>query len=74
MTKTLTFEIPADEAAEIELTLVGLTEAMRLANERMGQDQLEIERLKKETRQIAEETRQIGEQTRQALAQLEATF
>ena len=74
MAKTLTFGIPADEAAEIEVTLVGLTEAMRLANEHMGQEQLEIERLKKETRQIAVETRQIGEQTRQALAQLETAF
>ncbi len=74
MPKTLTFEIPADEAAEIEATLVGLTEEMRLANERMGQEQLEIERLKHETWRIGEETRQIGEQTRQVLAQLEATF
>ena len=74
MSKLLTFEIPADEAAELEASLTSLSQEMRLAGERMAIEQLEIEKLKRETRQIAGETRQIGEQTRQVLASLEAAF
>ena len=74
MSKTLIFEIPADEVDELEMTLTSLNQEMRLASERMAAEQLEIEKLKRETNQIAGETRQIGEQTRQVLTQLEAAL
>lgn len=74
MAKTLTLEISDDEAAEIEATLTGLTEEIRRATQKMAQQQLEIEGLKRQTSQLATETRQIGEQTRQALTRLEAAF
>jgi hypothetical protein len=63
--KTLTLEIPDGDAAEIEATFDNVLEEMRRANEMMQQDQIEIDRLKIETRAIAEETRHV-------LAQLEA--
>lgn len=59
MAKILTFEIPDDDAAQLETVIDELISEMRLGREKMQQDQAEIDRLKVETRQVAVETRKI---------------
>ncbi len=62
MAKTLTFEVPESEAAALEAALAKCIAEMELANERMKQDQDEINKLKAETQVIAAQTRTILEQ------------
>ena len=61
MAKTLTFEFPEAEAAELEQLLA----QMQRANVQMQRDQKEIDDLKAETHVIAQQTREV-------LTQLEA--
>ncbi len=62
MAKTLTFEVPEADAAELEMALEQYITQMQRANEQMKQDQEEINRLKLETRAIGVQTRAILEQ------------
>lgn len=59
MAKILTFEIPDDEAAQLEQAIDDLISEMRSGREKMQRDQAEIDRLKIETRQVANKTRKI---------------
>lgn len=58
MAKTLTFEFPESDVAELETILM----KMQRANEQMKRDQEEIDNLKMETRAIATQTQGILEQ------------
>ena len=50
MAKTITYEIDADEAKQIEATVNECIAEMKQANQRMENRQLEIDKLKAETR------------------------
>ena len=58
MAKTLSFEFPESEVAELEKILM----QMQIANQQMQRDQEEINRLKMETRAIADQTRRVLQQ------------
>ena len=62
MAKTLACEVTENEAAALEAALAECIAEMELANERMKQDQDEINKLKAETQVIAAQTRTILEQ------------
>ncbi len=55
MDKSITVDMPDEEAAKIEAAINECLEAMRRANQQMALDQAEIERLKAETREILEQ-------------------
>lgn len=52
MSKTITPEVATDEAAAYEEAIVQMLAQMKQADEKMGQDQEEIDRLRTETREI----------------------
>jgi hypothetical protein len=52
MSKTITPEVATDDAAAYEEAIVQMLAQMNQANEKMEQDQEEIDRLKAETREI----------------------
>jgi phosphoglycolate phosphatase-like HAD superfamily hydrolase len=52
MSKTITPEVATDEAAAYEEAVAQMLAQMQQANEKMGQDQEEIDRLRTETREI----------------------
>ena len=52
MSKNLTLEPTADEAAQIEAAVEELLSQVKRANDEMAEDQREIEKLKAQTRAI----------------------
>jgi len=52
MADPIRIEIAADEAAKIEAAIAECITVMQQANEQMARDQIEIEHLKAETREI----------------------
>jgi len=52
MADPIRIEIAADEAAKIEAAITECITLMQQANEQMARDQIEIEHLKAETREI----------------------
>lgn len=59
MAKILTFEIPENEAQQLEVSIDKLISEMRSSREKMYKDQEEIDFLKAETRKVAFETQKI---------------
>ena len=59
MAKTITYEMDADEAKQLEAAANQYVVEMRQANERMDNRQLEIDRLKAETRAMLDQIRQL---------------
>ena len=52
MSKTITPEVATDDPAAYEEAIAQMLAQMKQANEKMGQDEEEIDRLKAETREI----------------------
>lgn len=67
MSKVLNFEIAEDEYLEFKEFLEKAAIEFRESREKMEQDQIEIDRLKEETKTVAAETQQV-------LAELEAQW
>lgn len=59
MAKTLTFQIDADEAKQLESAMDECILEMQAANQRMDERQARIEQLKSETRAMLEQIRQM---------------
>jgi uncharacterized coiled-coil DUF342 family protein len=59
MAKTLTFQIDADEAKQLEAAVDECISEMQQANQRMDERQARIEQLKSETRAMLEQIRQM---------------
>ena len=55
MEKTIKFEVPVDEAVQVQAAMQECIAEMQRANERMKKDQAEIERLKAKTRAMLAE-------------------
>lgn len=55
MSNPVMMDVNPDEAAKIEAAIDGCIAAMRLANAKMAVDQVEIERIKAETRAMLSE-------------------
>jgi methyl-accepting chemotaxis protein len=58
MPKSITVELPSDEAAEIQAEIRKYITEMQRANERIRKDQEEIQRLKQKTQAIITELRE----------------
>jgi hypothetical protein len=59
MAKTLTYQIDADEAKQLEAAVNDCIAEMNTANQRMDQRQVEIEKLKAETRAMLNQIREL---------------
>jgi hypothetical protein len=59
MPKTLTYEIDADEAKQLEATVNECIAQMQQANQRMDHRQVEIDKLKAETRAMLNRIREL---------------
>ena len=59
MAKTLTYQIDEDEAKQIEIAVNEYVAEMKQANQRMESRQLEIDKLKAETRAMLNQIREL---------------
>jgi predicted nucleic acid-binding Zn-ribbon protein len=59
MAKTMTYQIDADEAKQIEAAVNECVAEMKEANQRMENRQLEIDKLKAETRVMLNQIREL---------------
>ena len=59
MAKTMTYQIDADEAKQIEAAVNECVAEMKEANQRMESRQLEIDKLKAETRAMLNQIREL---------------
>jgi len=59
MAKTMTYQIDADEAKQIEAAVNECVAEMKQANQRMESRQLEIDKLKAETRAMLNQIREL---------------